>query len=363
MPTIYTAPEGFFVTTLSSDINASTSTIPLTAVPARITVGYMVIEPSSASKREVIHFTSVGATSVTTADDTTDASDATGRGCLGSITQGANTTHSQGAAVIISAVEQYWDRLYDNYTTEHNTDGTHKAATLNSIVTGTEATGDIIYASSASAWARLAIGATSNRPLVVVGGLPAWLTGDLDLPATGNIQLAGADPKRGFYVPASAMYPSTTAPCASLAQVESSTNDVNIKVLDFDGAGTSKEYAEFGLPSPSYWDASTVTATFYWYATAGSGTVNWEIQGLALSDDDALDTAYGTLQEVTDTLLATGDVHVTAETSAVTIAGTPVAGDWVMFKIARDPANDTNTSDARLMGVRIRFGIAQYNDT
>lgn len=188
------------------------------------------------------------------------------------------------------------------------------------------------------------------------------MTGDLNLATSGNVQVNSADPKRTMYVPASAMYPSTTAPCASITQVESSTNDVNIKVLDFDGAGSSKEYAEFGIQSPTYWDASTVTAQFIWYATAGSGTVNWEIQGLALSDDDALDAAYGTLQEVTDTLLATGDVHITAETSAITIAGSPVAGDWLQFKVARDPANDTNTSDARLMGVRIRFGVKQYND-
>lgn len=187
-------------------------------------------------------------------------------------------------------------------------------------------------------------------------------TGDVGIATTANIQVNAADPKRTMYVPASAMFPSTTAPCASITQVESSTNDVNIKVLDFDGAGTNKEYAEFGIQSPTYWDAGTITAQFVWYATAGSGTVNWEIQGLAFSDDDALDTAYGTLQEVTDTLLATGDVHITAETSAVTIAGTPAAGDWLQFKVARDPANDTNTSDARLMGVRIRFGIAQYND-
>lgn len=188
--------------------------------------------------------------------------------------------------------------------------------------------------------------------------------GDADLDdATGNITVAGSDPKRTMYVPASAMFPSLTAPCSIISQVESATNDVNIKVLAFDGAGTSKEYAEFGIQSPSYWDASTVTAQFVWYAAAGSGTVNWEIQGLALSDDDALDTAYGTLQEVTDTLTAVGDVHITAETSAITIAGTPVAGDWLQFKIARDPNNDTDTSDALLMGVRIRFGIKQYNDS
>ena len=185
---------------------------------------------------------------------------------------------------------------------------------------------------------------------------------DGQLATGGNIQVNSADPKRTIYVPASAMYPSTTAGCASLTQVESSTNKVNIKVLDFDGAGSSKESAEFGIQSPSYWDASTVTAQFIWYATAGSGTVNWELQGGAFSDDDALDAAYGTLQEVTDTLLATGDVHITAETSAITIAGTPVAGDWLQFRVNRDPANDTNTSDARLLGVRIRFGVKQFDD-
>lgn len=186
--------------------------------------------------------------------------------------------------------------------------------------------------------------------------------GEINLVTGGNIQVNATDPKRGIYVPAVGMYPSTTAGCAAIAQVESSTNDVNIKVLDFDGAGTSKESAEFGIQSPSYWDASTVTAQFTWYATAGSGTVNWECSAVAFSDDDALDTAYGTLQEVTDTLTATGDVHITSETSAITVAGTPTAGDWVNFKISRDPANDTNTSDARLMGVRIRFGVTKYSD-
>lgn len=187
-------------------------------------------------------------------------------------------------------------------------------------------------------------------------------TGDVGIATGANIQVNSADPKRTMYIPASAMFPSITSPCASITQIETSTNKVNIKVLDFDGAGTSKEYAEFGIQSPTYWDASTVTVQFVWYATAGSGTVKWEIAGGAFSDDDALDTAYGTEQSVSDTLLATGDVHITSETSAVTIAGTPVAGDWIQFRVDRDPANDTNTSDARLMGIRIRFGMAQYSD-
>jgi len=208
---------------------------------------------------------------------------------------------------------------------------------------------DIVFGINAGASDRFAFESGGDFDLALAGG-------------TANIQVEGVDPKRGMYVPATAMFPSTTAGCASLTQVESSTNDVNIKVLDFDGAGTSKESAEFGIQSPLWWDASTVTCQFVWYASAGSGTVNWECQGFAFSDDDALDQAYGTLQEVTDTLLATGDVHISAATAAITIGGTPVAGDWVNFRINRDPANDTNTSDARLMGVRIVWTMKQYND-
>lgn len=191
---------------------------------------------------------------------------------------------------------------------------------------------------------------------------PNITSGDLNLATGLNIQVNAADPKRAIYVPSFAMWPSTTAGCADIAKVESSSNKVNVQLLDFDGAGASKEFAEFGIQSPSYWDAGTVTVQFVWFATAGSGTVNWEIQGGSFADNDAIDAAYGTLQEVTDTLLATGDVHTTDETSAVTIAGSPTAGDWLMFRVARDPANDTNTSDARLMGIRIRFQIKQFDD-
>jgi len=108
--------EGFFETTLSSDLNSSDTTIPLTAVPSDVTEGYLIVEPNSSTKREVIHFTSVGGSSVTAADDPTDGSDASGRGCAGSITTGANTSHDQGVTVIIGAVKQYWDRYYTAVT-------------------------------------------------------------------------------------------------------------------------------------------------------------------------------------------------------------------------------------------------------
>lgn len=188
-------------------------------------------------------------------------------------------------------------------------------------------------------------------------------TSDLDLvTATANIQVAGADPKRGIYVPAAAMYGATTSGAAA-GQYESTTNKVNVKVLDFDTS--ADEYACFNIPAPDYWDLSTITAQFHWTSAGGTPdqTVTWAIQALARSNDDALDTAYGTAITVADTLIATNDEHITASTSAITVGGTPAKGDMLYFRIYRDVSEDNVSDDARLLGVRIKFGISQYDDS
>jgi hypothetical protein len=83
----------------------------------------------------------------------------------------------------------------------------------------------------------------------------------------------------------------------------------------------------------------------------------WAIQGQAFADDDALDTAFGTAQTVTDTLLAADDMHISAATSAVTIGGTPAANRPIQFQVYRDAdaGGDTLAVDARLLGVEILF--------
>lgn len=333
--------------TASATLNNTTGLANLPGVMIVDRINTNNVETPSA--REVIAYTGTSGATVTTLS----------RGLAGTTDQ----DHAVGAIVEFTPDIIWADSIYDALANLVNT--TTLAVDTAKVVTPTGADfngNEIIIDADADT---TITADTDDRIDYKLGGADTFRMGvsDLDLViSTANIQVAGADPKRTMYVPASAMFPSTTGGCASLAQVESATNDVNIKVLDFDGAGTSKESAEFGIQSPSYWDAGTVTAQFIWYATAGSGTVNWECQGVAFSDDDALDTAFGTLQEVTDTLLATGDVHITAETSAITIAGSPVAGDWINFRVNRDPANDTNTSDARLMGIRIRFNVKQYND-
>ena len=130
--------------------------------------------------------------------------------------------------------------------------------------------------------------------------------------------------------------------------------------LDFDQ--TTSESAQFQIAMPKSWNLGTITFIPYWTASAGTGTVSWTLQAQALSNDDVLDTAFSGGQTSTDTLLATGDLHEGPESSALTVTGTPAAGDMIAFKIARD-ISDTLTGDAKLIGLRIMYTTNAADDT
>ena len=162
--------------------------------------------------------------------------------------------------------------------------------------------------------------------------------------------------KQTIWVPASAMLAATTSGPAS-AQFESSTYDRNFKVLDFDAS--ADEHAHFNVAFPKGWNESTVTFQVFWMSTAtGTTGVAWGLEGAAISDNESTDPAWGTAIVVTDDAQsAAGELYVTAESSAVTVGGTPAEGDQVYFRIFRDvsDANDDMTEDARLIGVKIFY--------
>lgn len=171
------------------------------------------------------------------------------------------------------------------------------------------------------------------------------------------MQYIGAG-KQTIWVPAGAMTPRTTNGPAS-ATTESTTNDVMNKLLDFDQ--TTSEGAQFTVAFPKNWNLGTVTFIPYWTAASGSGTVTWTLAGVAISNDDVIDAAFGTAQSSTDTLIATTDVHVGPESSAITIAGTPAQDDIVYFQVTRDVA-DTLTADARLIGIKVIYTTSVNTD-
>lgn len=157
-----------------------------------------------------------------------------------------------------------------------------------------------------------------------------------------------------IYVPAAAMLSRTTNGAAS-GTVETTTNKVMIRTLDFDT--TTQEFAQFSIRMPKSWNESTVTASFTWShaSTTTNFGVVWALEAVAISDADALDAAFGTAQQVADTGGTTNTAYITSATSAITIAGTPQAEDWVVFQVKRVPSDgsDTMAVDARLHGVTV----------
>lgn len=160
--------------------------------------------------------------------------------------------------------------------------------------------------------------------------------------------------KETIWIPAAAMTARTTNGAAA-GTVETSTNKIMFSTLDFDT--TTQEFAQFAIRMPKSWNEGTVTAAFTWShaSTSTNFGVVWALEGVALSDDDAGDTAFGTAQQVADTGGTTNDIYVTSATSAITIGSTPAAEDWVVFQVKRVPSDgsDTMAIDARLHGVTL----------
>ena len=160
-----------------------------------------------------------------------------------------------------------------------------------------------------------------------------------------------------IFIPASGMVSRTTNGAAD-GTTETTTNKVMVETKDFDTS--TVEYVQFQIAMPKSWNEGTMTAHFHWIA-GGTGTATWAIQALARSDDDPIDTAFGTAQTVTDTVTATTDVMISANTSAITAAGTPAAEDLVFFQVYRN--GGTLASDAKLVGVTLNFTVNAADDS
>jgi len=175
--------------------------------------------------------------------------------------------------------------------------------------------------------------------------------------------IGGGQGKYMLPIPATAMRANTTNG-AELAVAEMTTNKQMVASFNFDTA--TQEYVQFSFPMPKSWDEGTISARFVW--SHGATTVNfgvaWALQALAVSDGDALDSAWGTAVTVTDTGGTTNTLYITSESSAITIAGTPQEGDSVYFRIYREVANaaDTMAVDAKLHSIHLFLTTNAPND-
>ena len=157
---------------------------------------------------------------------------------------------------------------------------------------------------------------------------------------------------RTLWVDAGAMQTRTTLGAESV-NTESATSKEMSDSFDFDTA--SDEFCQFRCSLPDEWDRGTIKAKFYWTAASGSGTTMFMLQAVALRNDDAIDTAFGTAVGVADTLITALDVHITSATAAITVGGTMSLGNIIWWQIYRDVSEDTLDVDAKLLGVMIQY--------
>jgi len=105
------------------------------------------------------------------------------------------------------------------------------------------------------------------------------------------VKVAG---KESIWIPAGAMYPSTTNPCSDLTQVETTALRPDLKVLDF--AAAADDFAQFSIAFPKSWNEGTITYQPFWTVTGtNTGTVVWQLGGIAVTSDATINTALGTL--------------------------------------------------------------------
>jgi hypothetical protein len=183
--------------------------------------------------------------------------------------------------------------------------------------------------------------------------------------ADGTAVTSGSVGKHTLWIPAAAMRPTDSNGCASITDVETTSGRPDLQVLDFDTG--SDEHAQFQIAMPKSWNESTITFRVFWTSTAtDTDGVAWGLQGVATANDDTVDVAYGTAVVVTDdNISAAEDCLVTAESSAVTIAGSPSTDELCWFRVFRDvsDANDDMAEDARLIGIQLFVTTDAGEDT
>ena len=306
----------------------------------------------------------IGATSATFGDDTkTTVYDGSGNLTIDSILLDVNAA---GAITVDSSSGISIDGAIDSNLTVTGSGqdlalsiagGGAQVLTIDSAGTGTNA-----ISINASAGGTTIVSATTTD----IDGTVITLDASTSIELEGTTNVTGAMKATGpitgtnyktIWVDAGAMVPTVTAG-AQAGTEELATNDVMVDYFAFDTS--TDEKVQFKCVMPEQWDLGTLKAKFYWKTSnTDTGDVAWFIQAVAHEDSGALDTAFGTAVSVVtadDVGLGTdNDLHITAATTAMTVAGSSVAEELVMFQIYRDVSADNYNADAHLLGVNIQY--------
>ena len=174
----------------------------------------------------------------------------------------------------------------------------------------------------------------------------------------GALKSAG---RETIWVPALAMYGNTTSG-AEAGQTELG-NGPELKTLAFDK--DSDEFAQFAISFPKSWNEGTVSFKAYFTGNStNTGNVAFKLAGVGLADGELTNIAFGTAVQA-EAKAHSGvayNLNITRESGAITIAGTPVAEEYVFFEISRDVSEDNFSADALLLGIKLFFTTNAGND-
>ena len=344
-----------FETTLAAQLASGGTSMNLTDDPGIDSPAYFVIDPDNDSNREIV-FWSTG-TNHAAATVTRDLDSK----------HGTDPTHAAGTKVRLAVVKQHFDDVHDrieDIALTGNVTGTLASATQD--IDTTIVLNDLAAAAVNVANDSIAIidaDASNATKKESIADLATAVAGS-GITATSGVLSNDVIGKQSIWVPATAMYPTNTGGCAAIALTETTAARPDMYTLDFDAS--SDENAQFSVAFPSYWNEGTITYKAYWTTTAtDTDGVAWSLAGVAVSDNDTIDVVFGTAVVVTDDALgAAEDLMVTAESGAVTIAGSPAAGDLCYFNIERDvsDANDDMAEDAKLIGIKLFYTIDDVHE-
>lgn len=168
-----------------------------------------------------------------------------------------------------------------------------------------------------------------------------------------------------IWVPATAMYATTTTGCSALTQVEQTALRPELKVLDF--AAGADDHAQFSIAMPKNWNEGVIQFQSFWTVTGtDTGLVAWGLTAQSVVNSGVTNTGFSAL--TTNTPLAhsgtSNDLMVSAASGNVTVLNA-AADSVTYFMIARDvsaESADAQTAAARLIGIKILYTIDAGND-
>jgi len=150
----------------------------------------------------------------------------------------------------------------------------------------------------------------------------------------------------------------STTSGAPIAQVEYTTNDIDIAVATIDdGEDLSIQWS---FPAPSDWNGSTIRANIHWIVDGtDTGDAYFGIKGVSIGNSDPMDASWGTEVFVTDTGSGTADDLLITGNLDFDPGGSGTGGEQLCIKLRRydDGSNDTLTDAVKIVGVRLTYNV------